>query len=91
MKRAAASDLGYTLECDNLGLFAPDPDGAQAAAVCSMESAVAGTLIIDLVFVPDASRGLRLVGMSTIPVDADATGALEAFEPEMARAAARCP
>jgi hypothetical protein len=90
MRAATAGALGYTLECDNLGLFAADPDGALAAAVCSLESTQPGTLIIDLVFVPDDARGLRLVGLSTVPADADATDALEAFEPAMA-ADARCP
>lgn len=90
MRAATAGALGYTLECDNLGLFAADPDGALAAAVCSLESPAAGTVIIDLVFVPDDARGLRLVGISTVPADADATEALAAFEPAMA-SSARCP
>lgn len=91
MTTARASGAGYELACDNLGLVEADPDGALSAAVCSLESAQPGTIIVDVVFVPDAARGLRLVGMSTIPSEADATAALEAFEPEMGRADARCP
>lgn len=90
MRGAAASGLGYTLDCDNLGLVAPDPDGAPPAAICSLESDAGGSLIVDLVFVPDPARGLRLVGVSTVPADGDSTTGLEAFEAAMA-ADARCP
>ena len=89
MKAAATGGLGYALDCDNLGLVVPDPGGAPAAATCSLESPAAGTIIVDLVFVPDAARGLRLVGFSTVPEDADAP--LPVFEAEMAGADARCP
>ena len=91
MKAAAASGLGYELDCDNLGLFAVDPSGAAPAATCSLESPAAGTTIVDLVFVPDPARGLRLVGLSTLPSDGDSTAGLERFEAEMARPDARCP
>ncbi len=91
MKVAAASGLGYELDCDNLGLFAVDPGGAAPAATCSLESPAAGTIIVDLVFVPDPGRGLRLVGLSTLPADGDSTAGLERFEAEMARTDARCP
>jgi hypothetical protein len=91
MKAAATSGLGYTLDCDNLGLVVADPSGAAPAATCSLESEAGGTVIVDLVFVPDAARGLILVGMSQLPADADATAGLDAFEAEMARDGARCP
>lgn len=91
LKGAAASGLGYALDCDNLGLFTVDPSGADRAATCSLESEAGGTLIVDLVFVPDAALGLRLVGMSTVPSDGDSTDGLERFEAEMARPDARCP
>lgn len=91
MKTAAASSLGYALDCDNVGLFTVDPSGASPAATCSLESPAGGTIIVDLVFVPDAARGLRLVGISTLPSDGDATTGLETFEAEMARTDARCP
>lgn len=89
MKAAAAGGLGYALDCDNLGLTVPDPSGAAPAATCSLESPAAGTIIVDLVFVPDAALGLRLVGVANVPEDADAPSPL--FEAEMARADARCP
>ncbi len=90
MRSAAADTLGYTLDCDNHGLFAPDPGGAQPAAACSLESPAPDTLIIDLVFVPDPTRGLRLVGISTVPADADPGAAVADFEAAMAHADA-CP
>jgi hypothetical protein len=91
MKAAATGALGYTLDCDNLGLVVADPGGAPPAATCSLESEAGATVIADLVFVPDGGRGLRLIGVSTVPSDADSTAGLEAFEAEMARADARCP
>jgi hypothetical protein len=91
MKGAATSGLGYALDCDNAGLAGTDPSGAMAAATCSLESEAAGTLIVDLVFVPDAVLGLRLVGISSAPAETDPGAALGDFEAEMARADSRCP
>ncbi|HVV86358.1 MAG TPA: hypothetical protein VHE35_25050 [Kofleriaceae bacterium] len=93
MTEAGTSGLGYALDCDNAGLFVPDPDGAAPSATCSMESEAAGTIIVDLVFVPDPALGLRLTGVSTMPADEDvnAETALPAFEQEMADAAGKCP
>lgn len=85
--RLAQTDIGYELACDNSGLAT----GAVKSALCSIDSPAEYALGYDLVFVPDPTLGLRLVGFTIIDggsvVDAD----MDTFDLETAKTGKLCP
>ena len=79
-------EAGYELACDNRDLNGAEP----RSATCSLDGP--DGLGYDLVFVPDPTLGLRLVGVTII----DGTGTvtdpqLDAFDVEIARTGKLCP
>ncbi len=86
----AATGLIYDVVCDNVGLAVSVP-GVASHAVCSVSSPSGDGLEYDLVFIPDPTLGLRLIGLST--ADAVATGdqLRDRFDEELGRYGAGCP
>ena len=85
------TELGYELSCANLALALPDPDGAAPHALCSVDSPAAYAVGHDLVFVPDAALGLRLVGVSAVDGAPGADERIDRFGAELARTGPLCP
>lgn len=87
---AALADaaLGYQLACDNSGL---DPAAGIPVASCAIDADADGALGFDLLFVPDATLGLRLVGITLLDATPPATTIADAFDEELGRVDARCP
>lgn len=89
--KAVLADPGaiYDILCDNAGLTVTIP-GVTSHAVCTVSSPNEDGLELDAVFVPDAARGLTLVGLSS--ADGGAGDAIrDQFDEEMGRYGARCP
>lgn len=86
---AALADaaLGYELACDNRGLVGPAP----RSALCSIDGPAEYALGHDLVFVPDPTLGLRLVGVTTIDTGAAIDAEMDAFDLELAKPGPPCP
>ncbi|MBZ0234998.1 MAG: hypothetical protein K8M05_21905 [Deltaproteobacteria bacterium] len=93
-QRATASlddpGLLYDVACDNVGLAVTIP-GVASHAVCSIASPAGEGLEHDLVFVPDAAKGLRLVGVSTTDALATDDAVRDAFDEALGRYGQRCP
>lgn len=84
----ADTGLGYRLTCDNSGLT---PGDGIPAATCSIEADGDGGQAFDLVFVPDATLGLRLVGVTLLDAVPPPPETADAYDVELGRADARCP
>lgn len=89
---AALADPGliYDTVCDNVGLAVAVP-GVTSHAVCSVSSPADDGLELDLVFVPDPVRGLRLIGVSTADTVSTPDALRDQFDEELGRFGARCP
>lgn len=87
---AALADaaLGYQLVCDNSGLA---PATGIPVATCAIDADADGALGFDLLFVPDATLGLRLVGITLLDATPPPTATADAFDEELGRVDARCP
>lgn len=87
---AALADtaLGYQLVCDNSGLA---PATGIPVATCAIDADADGALGFDLLFVPDATLGLRLVGITLLDATPPPTTTADAFDEELGRVDARCP
>lgn len=88
---AALADPGliYDLQCDNVGLTVTIA-GVTSHAVCTASNPADEGTAYDVVFIPDATLGLKIIGIAA----ADATvsdEALDRFDEEMGRYGARCP
>lgn len=82
--------LVYDIQCDNIGLAVSVP-GVTSHAVCSIASPADDGLAYDLVFVPDATRGLRLIGVSTADAVTTEESLRDRFDEALGRFGARCP
>lgn len=83
----AQPELGYELVCDNSGLVAATPP----SALCSIDSPAADSLGYDLVFVPDPTLGLRLVGVTIVDGGPGLDAEIDAFDLELAKTGKLCP
>lgn len=95
LARGAVASLGdpamlYDIACDNVGLAVAIP-GVTSHAVCSIASPSGEGLEHDLVFVPDAVRGLRLIGISTTDALTTDDAVRDAFDEALGRHGAKCP
>ncbi len=80
----------YDIACDNVGLAVTIP-GVTSHAVCSIASPSGEGFEHDLVFVPDAVRGLRLIGISTTDALTTDDAVRDAFDEALGRHGAKCP
>ena len=89
---AALGDPGlvYDVLCDNVGL-AVTIAGVASHAVCTVSSPSGEGLEFDLVCVPDARRGLRLIGVATADATDTPDELRDRFDEELGRYGARCP
>jgi hypothetical protein len=85
-----APGLVYDVVCDNIGLAVAVP-GITSHAVCSIASPADDGLEYDLVFVPDARLGLRLIGVSTADAVTTDDALRDQFDEALGRFGARCP
>jgi hypothetical protein len=85
-----APGLVYDVVCDNIGLAVAVP-GVTSHAVCSISSPAGDGLEYDLVFVPDAKLGLRLIGVSTADAVTTDDALRDRFDEALGRFGARCP
>ena len=87
---AALADaaLGYQLLCDNSGLA---PATGIPVATCAIDADADGALGFDLLFVPDATLGLRLVGITLLDATPPPSTVADSFDEELGRVDARCP
>lgn len=86
----AAPGMLYDVACDNVG-FAVAIPGVVSSAVCSVSSPSDGGLDLDVVFVRDPARGLRITGLGTSDATATDDALLDQFDDEMGRYGAHCP
>ncbi|MBL8623132.1 MAG: hypothetical protein JNK64_17580 [Myxococcales bacterium] len=84
----ADAALGYQLVCDNSGLA---PAAGIPVATCAIDADADGALGFDLLFVPDATLGLRLVGVTLLDATPPPTAIADSFDEELGRVDARCP
>ena len=84
----AATALGYRLTCDNSGLASPG--GGVPVATCAIDADADGALAFDLLFVPDAALGLRLIGVTLLDATPAPTDVADSFDLELGRIDARC-
>lgn len=77
---------GAALECDNADLAGPPPQ----SAICTLDSG-ADAAAYDLIFVPDPTLGLRLVGYTLLADGLADDADLDAFDLELARTGKLCP
>lgn len=85
-----APGLVYDIACDNVGL-AVTIAGVTSHAVCSIASPSDEGLELDMVFVPDAKLGLRLIGLSTADATTTEDQLRDRFDEELGRFGAHCP
>ena len=83
----ARADHGYELTCDNSGLIATPVK----SALCSIDGTAEDSIGYDLVFVPDPTLGLRLVGFTIVDGGAAIDQPMDAFDLELARTGKLCP
>lgn len=86
----AAPGMLYDVACDNVG-FAVAIPGVVSSAVCSVSSPSEGGLDLDVVFVRDPARGLRITGVGTSDASVTEDALLDQFDDEMGRYGAHCP
>lgn len=84
----ADTALGYQLLCDNSGLV---PAAGIPVATCAIDADADAALGFDLLFVPDVTLGLRLVGITLLDATPPPTTTADAFDEELGRVDARCP
>jgi hypothetical protein len=78
--------LGYQWSCDNSGLTDP----IAPTAVCSLDSNSDVAIGLDLVFVPDRARGLRLIGITALDASPPSTAIQDAFDVELGKSGTLC-
>lgn len=83
----ASTTFGYQLACDNSGLVTP---GGIAVATCSIDSDADGGYGFDLLLVPDATLGLRLIGVTLLDAAPPPSDIADSFDVELGRLDARC-
>lgn len=83
----ASTSLGYQLTCDNSGLTTP---GGIAVATCSIDADADGGNGFDLLLVPDATLGLRLIGITLLDATPPPSNIADSFDVELGRLDARC-
>lgn len=83
----ASTTFGYQLSCDNSGLVTP---GGIAVATCSIDSDADGGYGFDLLLVPDATLGLRLIGITLLDATPPPSDIADSFDVELGRLDARC-
>lgn len=83
----AQTRLAYELACDNSGLV---NGGPLPSALCSIDSP-GGDVAHDLVFVPDATRGLRVAGVATSVVGPVDDKVMDELDLALARTGKLCP
>jgi|GEM_PF-2599330 len=75
----------YELSCDNADLVGGEP----RSAICSLDGTDPPGY--DLIFVPDPTLGLRLVGVTAVDGTVVEDAQLDAFDLELARTGKLCP
>lgn len=83
----AATTFGYRLSCDNSGLTTP---GGIPVAACAIDSDADGGFGFDLLLVPDATLGLRLIGITLLDATPPPSDIADSFDVELGRLDARC-
>lgn len=83
----ASTSLGYQLSCDNSGLTTP---GGIAVATCAIDADADGGNGFDLLLVPDATLGLRLIGITLLDATPPPSNVADSFDVELGRLDARC-
>jgi hypothetical protein len=88
---AALADPGLVFDilCDNAGLTVTIA-GVTSHAVCTASSPTEDGVEYDVVFVPDAARGLELIGLAAADVSVG-DDVRDRLDEEMGRYGARCP
>ncbi|MBK9035163.1 MAG: hypothetical protein IPL61_28515 [Myxococcales bacterium] len=74
--------LGYHLACDNSGLTTTD---GVPVATCSIDADADGAFAFDLLFAPDPTLGLRLIGITLLDATPPAIDIADAFDVELGR------
>lgn len=82
--------LVYDVVCDNVGLSVAIA-GVTSHAVCSIASPSGSGMEYDIVFVPDAELGLRVIGLSAADAVTTEDALRDTFDEQLGRLGARCP
>lgn len=82
--------LVYDVVCDNVGLSVTIA-GVTSHAVCSIASPSGSGMEYDMVFVPDAKLGLRLIGLAAADAVTTEDALRDQFDEQLGRLGARCP